>query len=49
MQNKYDLTKGRVYKALKGKRRPGGSQYRQKKKHARKLDATTPCMNSETN
>ena len=49
LQNKYDLTKGRVYKALKGKRRPGGSQYRQTKKHARKLDTTTPCRNSETN
>ena len=49
LQNKYDLTKGRVYKALKGKRRPGGSQYRQKKKHTRKLDTTTPYANSETN
>ena len=49
LQNKYDLTKGRVYKALKGKRRPGGLQYRQKKKHSRKLDTTTPCTNSETN
>ena len=49
LQNKYDLTKGRVYKALKGKRRPGGWQYRQKKKHARKLDTTTLCTNSETN
>ena len=49
LQNKYNLTKGRVYKALKGKRRPGGLQYRQKKKHARKLDTTTPCTNSETN
>ena len=27
LQNKYGLTKGRIYKALKGKRRPGGSQY----------------------
>ena len=26
LQNKYNLTKGRVYKALKGKRRPGGLQ-----------------------
>ena len=49
LQNKYHLTKGRVYKALKGKRRPGGLQYRQKKKHARKLDTTTPCTTSETN
>ena len=49
LQNKYGLTKGRVYTALKGKRRPGGLQYRQKKKHARKLDTTTLCTNSETN
>ena len=49
LQNEYSLTKGRVYKALKGKRRPGGSQYRQKRKHARKLDTTTSCTNSETN
>ena len=49
LQNKYGLTKGRVYTALKGKRRPGGSQYRQKKKHARKLDTTTSYNNSETN
>ena len=27
LQNKYSLTKGRIYNALKGKRRPGGSQY----------------------
>ena len=49
LQNKYNLTKGRVYKALKGKRRPTGLQYRQKVRHARKLDTTTLCMNSETN
>ena len=49
LQKKYNLTKGRIYTALKGKRRPGGSQYRQKKKHTRKLDTTTSCTNSETN
>ena len=27
LQKKYSLTKGRIYTALKGKRRPGGSQY----------------------
>ena len=27
LQKKYNLTKGRIYTALKGKRRPGGSQY----------------------
>ena len=49
LQNKYSLTKGRIYTAHKGKRRPGGSQYRQRKKHARKLDTTTSCTNTETN
>ena len=48
LQNKYGLTKGRIYNALKGRRRPGGLQYRQKKRHARKLDTTTTCTNSET-
>ena len=48
LQNKYGLTKGRVYTALKGKRRPGGLQHRQRKKHARKLDTTTSCTNSES-
>ena len=27
LQNKYSLTKGRIYNALKGRRRPGGLQY----------------------
>ena len=48
LQKKYSLTKGRIYTALKGKRRPGGSQYQQMKKHARKLDTTTPFTSSET-
>ena len=49
LQNKYSLTKGRVYKALKGKRRPRGMQYKQKKRHARKLDTTTLYTESENN
>ena len=47
--NKYSLTKGCIYTALKGKRRPGALQYRQKKRHTRKLDTTTWCTNSEVN
>ena len=27
LQRKYSLTRGRIYTTLKGKRRPGGSQY----------------------
>ena len=48
LQKKYSLTKGRIYTTLKGKRRPGGLQYRQMKKCARKLDTTTSFTNSET-
>ena len=49
LQKKYSLTKGRIYTALKGKRRPRGSQYRQMKKHARKLETTTSFTSSESN
>ena len=31
LQKKYSISKNKIYSALKGKRRPGGSQYRQKK------------------
>ena len=32
LQKKYNLSKIKIYSALKGKRRPGGSQYQQKRK-----------------
>ena len=32
LQQKYKVSRDTVYTALKGKRRPGGLQYRQKKK-----------------
>ena len=48
LQKKYDLTKGRIYTALKGKRRPGGLQYRQMKKRAKKLETTTSFTSSES-
>ena len=41
LQKKYNLSKNKIYSALKGKRRPGGSQYQQKKKQAMKLKSTT--------
>ena len=41
LQKKYSLSKNKIYSALKGKRRPGGSQYQQKRKQARKLKTTT--------
>ena len=48
LQKKYNLTKGRIYTTLKGKRRPGGLQYRQMKKCARKLETTTSFTSSES-
>ena len=48
LQKKYNLTKRRIYTALKGKRRPRGSQYRQMKNHARNLETTTSFTSSES-
>ena len=41
LQKKYNLSKNKIYSALKGKRRPRGSQYQQKRKQAMKLKSTT--------
>ena len=41
LQKKYNISKNKVYAALKGKGRPGGSQYHQKKKQIIKSEATT--------
>ena len=49
LQKKYGVTRGRIYSALKGKRMPGGSQYQQLKKRARKLETTTSNTSSESN
>ena len=49
LQKKYGVTRGRIYSALKGKKMPGGSQYRQLRKCARKLETTTSSTNSELN
>ena len=40
LQKKYNISKNKVYAALKGKGRPGGSQYHQKKKQIIKSEAT---------
>ena len=48
LQKKYSISKNKIYSALKGKRRPGGLQYPQKKKRTRKLDTTTTYTSSET-
>ena len=41
LQYKYNVSKNKVYATLKGKGRPGGSQYCQKKKQRNKAEATT--------
>ena len=48
LQKKYSLSKNKIYSALKGKRRPRGSQYQQKRKQARKLETTTSYTSLET-
>ena len=35
LQKKYSLSKNKIYSALKGKKRPRGSQYQQKRKQTR--------------
>ena len=41
LQKKYNISKNKVYAVLKGKGRPRGSQYHQKKKQIIKSEATT--------
>ena len=48
LQKKYNLSKNKIYSALKGKRRPGRSQYQQKRKQTVKPKYTTSHTNSET-
>ena len=48
LQKKYSLSKNKIYSALKGKRRPRGLQYRQKRKQTRKLKTTTSYTSLET-
>ena len=48
LQIKYNLTKNKIYSALKGKRKPRGSQYQQKKKLTAQLKSSTSHTNSGT-
>ena len=41
LQKKYNLSKNKIHSALKGKRRPGGLQYQQKRKQTMKFKSTT--------
>ena len=46
LQKKYNISKNKVYAALKGKGRPRGSQYHQKKKQIIKSEATMSHSNT---
>ena len=48
LQKKYNLSKNKIYSALKGKRRPRGSQYQQKRKQTVKPKPSTSHTNSKT-
>ena len=48
LQKKYNISKNKIYSGLKGKTRPGGSQYWQKRKRNVKPMPTTSHTNTET-
>ena len=48
LQKKYHVSRNKIYTATKGKERPGGSQYRQKKKKLMKSEATASTWHSES-
>ena len=47
-QKKYNVSRNKIYAALKGKGRPGGSQYRQKKKQMVTPESAASTSHSET-
>ena len=49
LQKKYNISKNKVYAALKGKGRPGGSQYHQKKKQIIKSESTMSHSDTPNN
>ena len=48
LQKKYNVSQNKIYAALKGKRRPGGSQYRQRRKQTLMAETTTSTSHSES-
>ena len=48
LQKKYNISRNKIYTALKGKGQPGGSQYWQRRKQAVKSEATALTSHSET-
>ena len=48
LQKKYNVSRNKIYGALKGKGRPRGSQYKQKRKQMIKLEPVASTSHSET-
>ena len=48
LQKKYNISRDKIYAALKGKGRPGGSQYCQNRKQMVKPETTALTSHSET-
>ena len=48
LQKKYNVSRNKIYTTLKGKGRPRGSQYRQKKKKLIKPEAIVSTLHSES-
>ena len=49
LQQKYKVSRDTIYTALKGKRRPGGSQYRQKRKRSSQQEAVASTSKQSPN
>ena len=48
LPKKYNISRNKIYTALKGKGLPRGSQYQQRRKQAVKSEATALTSHSET-
>ena len=48
LQKKYNVSRNKIYAALKGKGRPGGSQYQQNRKQMDKPETTASTFHSKT-
>ena len=48
LQKKYNISQNKIYAALTGKRRPGGSQYRQRRKQTPMAETTTSASHSKS-
>ena len=48
LQKKYNVSRNKIYTALKGQGRHGGSQYRQKRKQMVKPEMTVSTFHSKT-